>query len=142
MSTTITRSPETVGVPTQLLVGGNWIDASDRRTFDVSDPATGEVIAMVADASVEDGLAAVSAASAALPGWSATAPRQRAEVLRRTFELMTARTDELARLIVKENGKALSDARGEVTYAAEFFRWFAEESSMNATYETLPRSSS
>jgi len=127
MSTTITRSPETVGIPTQLLVGGNWIDASDRRTFDVSDPATGEVIAMVADASVEDGLAAVSAASAALPGWSATPPRQRAEVLRRTFELMTARTDELARLIVKENGKALSDARGEVTYAAEFFRWFAEE---------------
>jgi succinate-semialdehyde dehydrogenase / glutarate-semialdehyde dehydrogenase len=127
MSTTITRSPETVGVPTQLLVGGNWIDASDRRTFDVSDPATGEGIAVVADASVEDGLAAVSAASAALPGWSATPPRQRAEVLRRTFELMTERTDQLARLIVRENGKALTDARGEVTYAAEFFRWFAEE---------------
>ena len=127
MSTTITRSSETVGVPTQLLVGGNWIDASDGRTFDVSDPATGEVIAAVADASVEDGLAAVSAASAALPGWSATPPRQRAEVLRRTFELMTERTDQLARLIVRENGKALTDARGEVTYAAEFFRWFAEE---------------
>ena len=127
MSTTITRSSETVGVPTQLLVGGKWVDASDGRTFDVSDPATGEVIAAVADASVEDGLAAVSAASAALPGWSATPPRQRAEVLRRTFELMTERTDQLARLIVRENGKALTDARGEVTYAAEFFRWFAEE---------------
>jgi succinate-semialdehyde dehydrogenase/glutarate-semialdehyde dehydrogenase len=124
---TITLSPETVGVPTQLLVGGSWMDSSDRRTFDVSDPASGEVIAAVADASVEDGLAAVSAASAALPGWSATPPRQRAEVLRRTFELMTERTEQLARLIVRENGKALSDARGEVTYAAEFFRWFAEE---------------
>jgi succinate-semialdehyde dehydrogenase / glutarate-semialdehyde dehydrogenase len=124
---TITLSAETVGAPTQLLVGGQWVDASDGRTFDVNDPATGEVVAVVADASVEDGLAAVGAAAEALPGWSATPPRQRAEVLRRTFELMTERTDELARLIVKENGKALSDARGEVTYAAEFFRWFAEE---------------
>jgi succinate-semialdehyde dehydrogenase/glutarate-semialdehyde dehydrogenase len=124
---TITRSPETVGVPTQLLIGGEWVDASEGRTFDVEDPSTGDVIAAVADASVEDGLAAVSAAEAALPGWAATAPRQRSEILRHTFELMTERTDALARLIVRENGKALSDARGEVTYAAEFFRWFAEE---------------
>jgi succinate-semialdehyde dehydrogenase / glutarate-semialdehyde dehydrogenase len=124
---TITRSPETVGVPTQLLIGGEWVDASEGRTFDVDDPSTGDVIAAVADASVEDGLAAVSAAAAALPGWAATPPRQRSEILRRTFELMTERTDALARLIVRENGKALSDARGEVTYAAEFFRWFAEE---------------
>jgi succinate-semialdehyde dehydrogenase/glutarate-semialdehyde dehydrogenase len=124
---TITRSPETVGVPTQLLIGGAWIDASDGRTFDVDDPSTGDVIAVVADGSVDDGLAAVGAAAAALPGWSATPPRQRSEILRRTFELMTERTDALARLIVRENGKALSDARGEVTYAAEFFRWFAEE---------------
>jgi succinate-semialdehyde dehydrogenase / glutarate-semialdehyde dehydrogenase len=124
---TITRSPETVGVPTQLLIGGEWVDASEGRTFDVDDPSTGDVIAAVADASVEDGLAAVSAADAALPGWAATPPRQRSEILRRTFELMTERTDALARLIVRENGKALSDARGEVTYAAEFFRWFAEE---------------
>ena len=72
-------------------------------------------------------MAAVSAAYDALPGWSATPPRQRSEILRRTFDLMTERTEELARLIVRENGKALSDARGEVTYAAEFFRWFAEE---------------
>ncbi|HUZ70815.1 MAG TPA: NAD-dependent succinate-semialdehyde dehydrogenase [Candidatus Saccharimonadales bacterium] len=124
---TITRSPETVGVPTQLLIGGEWVDASEGRTFEVDDPSTGDVIATVADASVEDGLAAVGAAEAALPGWAATPPRQRSEILRRTFELMTERTDALARLIVRENGKALSDARGEVTYAAEFFRWFAEE---------------
>jgi succinate-semialdehyde dehydrogenase / glutarate-semialdehyde dehydrogenase len=123
---TITLSSEAV-VPSQLLVGGRWMDASDGRTFPVDDPATGAVIAVVADGSVEDGLAAVSAAHDALPGWAATPPRQRAEVLRRTFELMTQRTEELARLIVRENGKALPDARGEVTYAAEFFRWFAEE---------------
>jgi succinate-semialdehyde dehydrogenase / glutarate-semialdehyde dehydrogenase len=124
---TITLSSEAVAVPSQLLVGGRWLDASDGRTFEVDDPATGAVIAVVADGSVEDGLAAVSAAHDALPGWAATPPRQRAEVLRRTFELMTQRTEELARLIVRENGKALPDARGEVTYAAEFFRWFAEE---------------
>jgi succinate-semialdehyde dehydrogenase/glutarate-semialdehyde dehydrogenase len=125
MSTTL--QPEAVSTPTQLLVGGLWMDSSDGRTFEVEDPATGEVIAVVADGSVEDGLAAVSAAYEALPGWSATPPRQRAEVLRRMFELMTERTEELARLIVRENGKALPDARGEITYAAEFFRWFAEE---------------
>jgi succinate-semialdehyde dehydrogenase/glutarate-semialdehyde dehydrogenase len=124
---TITLKSETVGVPTQLLIGGHWIDASDGRTFDVDDPSTGEVIAVVADASVSDGMAAVDAAAAALPAWAATPPRQRGEVLRRTFELMTERTEALATLIVRENGKALSDARGEVTYAAEFFRWFSEE---------------
>jgi succinate-semialdehyde dehydrogenase/glutarate-semialdehyde dehydrogenase len=124
---TIALSSEAGAVPSQLLVGGRWMDASDGRTFRVDDPATGAVIAVVADGSVEDGLAAVSAAHDALPGWAATPPRQRAEVLRRTFELMTQRTEELARLIVRENGKALPDARGEVTYAAEFFRWFAEE---------------
>ncbi|MGA8523965.1 MAG: NAD-dependent succinate-semialdehyde dehydrogenase [Candidatus Dormiibacterota bacterium] len=118
---------EAIGAPTQLMIAGRWADASDHQTFAVDDPATGEVIATVANASVEDGLAAVSAASAALPGWAATPPRQRAELLRRTFELMTERAEDLARLIVRENGKALPDARGEVAYAAEFFRWYAEE---------------
>src|SRR5665213_1319647 len=113
MSTTL--QPEAVSAPTQLLVGGLWVDSSDGMTFEVEDPATGEVIAVVADGSVEDGLAAVSAAYEALPGWSATPPRQRGEVLRRMFDLMTERTEELARLIVRENGKALPDARGAVT---------------------------
>jgi succinate-semialdehyde dehydrogenase/glutarate-semialdehyde dehydrogenase len=125
MSTVL--SAEAIGAPTQLMIAGRWMDASDHETFDVDDPATGEVIASVANASVEDGLAAVSAASAALPAWSATPPRQRAELLRRTFELMTERAEDFARLIVRENGKALADARGEVAYAAEFFRWYAEE---------------
>ena len=124
---TTTLRAEAIGAPTQLLIAGRWMDASDQQTFDVDDPATGEVIAVVANASVDDGLAAVSAASAALPAWAATPPRQRGEMLRRAFELMTQRAEDLSRLIVRENGKALSDARGEVAYAAEFFRWYAEE---------------
>jgi succinate-semialdehyde dehydrogenase/glutarate-semialdehyde dehydrogenase len=95
--------------------------------MNVIDPATGEVLASVADATVADGSAAVDAAAGALAGWSARAPRERGEILRTAFDLMTERADELARLIVQENGKALADARSEVAYAAEFFRWFSEE---------------
>ena len=101
--------------------------ASDGGRFDVLDPATGQVLTSVANGTVEDALAAVDAADAAAAGWAATAPRQRSEILRRAFELMTARAEELAHLISLENGKALTDARGEVAYAAEFFRWYAEE---------------
>jgi len=114
-------------VPTGLLVGGRQRPGGDGRTIDVTDPATGAVLASVADACGADGLAAVDAAYAALPGWAATAPRARAEALRRAYQLMTDRAEDLARLVVLENGKALPDARGEVAYAAEFFRWFAEE---------------
>ena len=110
---------------TDLFIGGKWVPAASR--FDVLDPATGDVIASVADGSLEDAAAAVDAAAAAGPEWAATAPRQRSEVLRRAFELMTERADELAKLISLENGKALVDAKGEVSYAAEFFRWYAEE---------------
>ncbi len=115
------------GIPTQLLVGGRWVGSSDGRRIIVDDPATGDPLAEVADATVDDGLRAVGAAEAAASEWKGTPPRARAEVLRRAFELMTGRAEQLARLIVLENGKALSDARGEVAYAAEFFRWFAEE---------------
>jgi len=113
--------------PTDLFLGGKWVPASSGGRFDVYDPATGEVIASVADGSVEDAIAAVDAADAAAAEWAATAPRHRAEILRAAFELMTARKDELARLISLENGKALTDAAGEVAYAAEFFRWYSEE---------------
>jgi succinate-semialdehyde dehydrogenase / glutarate-semialdehyde dehydrogenase len=113
--------------PTDLFLGGKWVPASSGGRFDVHDPATGDVIASVADGTVEDALAAVDAADAAAAGWAATAPRQRAEVLRRAFDLMTERAGELARLISLENGKALGDAAGEVAYAAEFFRWYSEE---------------
>jgi succinate-semialdehyde dehydrogenase / glutarate-semialdehyde dehydrogenase len=114
-------------VPTGLLIGGEWGGGRGDSTFPVLDPATEESIAEVADGTVEDALDAVSAAHAALPGWAATPPRQRAEILRRAFELMTQRAESLARLMSLENGKSLRDARGEAAYAAEFFRWYAEE---------------
>ena len=112
---------------TDLYVGGKAVPASDGGRFDVLDPATGRVLTTVADGTVDDAIAAVDAADAAATSWAATSPRERSEVLRRAFELMTARADELAHLISLENGKALPDARGEVAYAAEFFRWYAEE---------------
>jgi succinate-semialdehyde dehydrogenase/glutarate-semialdehyde dehydrogenase len=122
---------------TDLFIGGKWIPSHDR--FDVLDPATGDVIASVADGSVDDAIAAVDAAAAAGPSWAATAPRARSEILRSAFELMTARSAELAKLISLENGKALVDARGEVSYAAEFFRWYAEEAvRADGTVATAP----
>src|SRR6202167_2662856 len=114
-----------IDVPTSLLIGGEW--SSGSSTFPVLDPATEEPIAEVADGTVSDALDAVSAAHDALPAWAATPPRQRAEILRKAFELMTARSEQFARLMSAENGKSLRDARGEATYAAEFFRWYAEE---------------
>lgn len=95
--------------------------------FSVTNPASGELIADVADAGVEDGIAAVDAADDALSGWSAGAPRERAEILRRAFELIIASADGLADLVVSENGKTRRDAVAEIAYAAEFFRWYAEE---------------
>jgi NAD-dependent aldehyde dehydrogenases len=114
------------GTPTQQFVGGQW-RAGSAGSFEVLDPSTGEPICAVPRAGTDDVAAAVDAAAGALPGWAATAPRERSEVLRRTFELMTARADDLAYLMALEMGKSLTDARGEAAYAAEFFRWFAEE---------------
>ena len=119
------------GVPTDLWIGGEWRKASDQSRFDVIDPATENVIASVASASVDDGKAAIDAASAAFPGWAARKPRERGEILRKAYELIMAQAERLARLITLENGKALPDSRGEVAYAAEFFRWFAEEAVRN-----------
>ena len=116
---------------TDLYIDGEWRPASDGQRIDVQDPATGEVITTVASGSVEDALQAVGAAHVALRGWSARAPRERAEILRRTFDLMMREQDKLAELMVRENGKTLAEARGEVAYAAEFFRWFSEEAVRN-----------
>ncbi|WP_338722720.1 NAD-dependent succinate-semialdehyde dehydrogenase [Devosia sp. XK-2] len=115
------------GVPDRLFIGGQWRQGRGGDDIDVIDPSTGTVITRVANASVEDALDAVTAAHNALPAWAATAPRRRSEILRRCFELMIERKQMLAELISLENGKALGDAQGEVTYAAEFFRWFSEE---------------
>jgi succinate-semialdehyde dehydrogenase/glutarate-semialdehyde dehydrogenase len=116
-----------LSVPTDLWIGGQWRPASDGGRFDVLDPATAQPIASVANGTVEDALACVDAAEAAAPGWAATPPRQRGEILRRAFELMIEREQEIAELMVRENGKARNDALGELRYAAEFFRWFSEE---------------
>ncbi|MEV7344664.1 NAD-dependent succinate-semialdehyde dehydrogenase [Streptomyces sp. NPDC093544] len=129
-STHLSQTPallKTETVPTELFIGGRWRPSSDGSRIDVLDPATGEKIADTADATTQDALAAVDAAAAALPAWSATAPRKRAELLSRVFDLMIRQAEELAELIVLENGKTLADARAEVAYAAEFFRWYAEE---------------
>ncbi len=114
-------------LPTDLWIGGRWTAGATKKRIDVVDPSTGKAITAVADASVDDALAAVTAAYEAGPGWAATAPRKRSEILRRCFELMIERKQMLAELIALENGKALGDAEGEVAYAAEFFRWFSEE---------------
>jgi succinate-semialdehyde dehydrogenase/glutarate-semialdehyde dehydrogenase len=112
---------------TDLFIDGKAVAAADGARFDVLDPATGEVITTVADSGIADAMTAVGAAETAAQSWAATAPRERAEILRRAFELMTARAEDFAELIARENGKALPDARGEVAYAAEFFRWYSEE---------------
>jgi succinate-semialdehyde dehydrogenase / glutarate-semialdehyde dehydrogenase len=116
---------------TDLYLDGSWRPASDRQRIEVQDPATGEVISTVASASVQDGLEAVAAAHQAFRGWAARPPRERAEILRRAFELMLRDRERLAELMVRENGKTLAEARGEVAYAAEFFRWFSEEAVRN-----------
>ena len=114
-------------VPTGLLIGGQWRDASDGGTFDVHDPATGEVLATLASATSEDAVAALDAADAVQASWARTAPRERAEILRRAFDLVTERAEDFALLMTLEMGKPLAEARGEVTYGAEFLRWFSEE---------------
>ena len=110
----------------RLFIGGKWLDATDGRTFDVVDPATGKTLCAVADASPDDGRAALDAAVAAQPDFAAMAPRDRADILTRAFELLHERIDDLALLMTLEMGKPLAEARGEIAYAAEFFRHFAE----------------
>jgi succinate-semialdehyde dehydrogenase/glutarate-semialdehyde dehydrogenase len=119
---------------TDLWIDGQWRPGSDGKRFDVLNPADETVLASVASATVEDAAAALDAAQAAFADWAGRTPRQRSEILRKAWELMTARLEEFARLITLENGKARSDAMGEATYAAEFFRWFAEEAVRSEGY--------
>jgi succinate-semialdehyde dehydrogenase/glutarate-semialdehyde dehydrogenase len=113
--------------PTDLFIGGQWRKGSRDNRIAVINPSDGTVLERVADADAGDAIAAVDAAANAASAWAATPARKRSEILRKCFELMTRDAEALARLISLENGKALKDARGEVAYAAEFFRWFAEE---------------
>jgi succinate-semialdehyde dehydrogenase/glutarate-semialdehyde dehydrogenase len=113
-------------VPKQLYIGGEWRDGTE-GTLRVEDPATGETLVEVADASVEDARAALDAAVEAGPEWAKHPPRERGEILRRAFEAITARADELALLMTLEMGKPLAESKAEIAYGAEFFRWFSEQ---------------
>lgn len=126
-------------VPTGLYINGVWRDASDGKTFDVFDPATGKLLKTIADASYEDGQEAIAAAHDTQKSWAATAPRVRAELLRAAFEKITAMSDDFAILMSLEMGKPFLEAKGEVAYGSEFLRWFSEEAvRVNGRYQTAP----
>lgn len=114
-------------VPDGLFIGGEWRPAEGGKTLAVSDPATGAVLREIANASVADGQAAMDAAADAFPEWAATPARERAELLRRAFDLLQERAEDFALLMTLEMGKPLAEARGEVAYGGEFVRWFSEE---------------
>lgn len=123
----VTESGVVDAVTKELFIGGKWTPATSGATFPVHDPATGAVLCEVADASASDGMAALDAAVSAQAEWAAHPPRERGEILRRAYDTLLARQEELALLMTLEMGKPLAESRGEVAYAAEFFRWFAEE---------------
>jgi succinate-semialdehyde dehydrogenase/glutarate-semialdehyde dehydrogenase len=114
-------------VQSQLYIGGEWRESSNGETLDVEDPSTGETIATVADATPDDAAAALDAACAVQAEWAAHPPRERGEILRRAWEAITAKADELALVMTLEMGKPLAESKAEIAYASEFFRWFAEE---------------
>lgn len=124
---TISESELLAQVPSQLFIGGQWLDAAAGKTVDVHDPATGAVIKTIADASPADGMKALDAAVAAQDSWASTPPRVRAEILRKAFERVIELKNEFALLMTLEMGKPLAESLGEVAYGAEFLRWFSEE---------------
>ena len=129
-------------VPTELFINGRWRPASGGKTFDVEDPSTGKVLCVVADAAPEDGMAALDAAVAVQAQWAKHPPRERGEILRRAYELMMQRQDDLALLMTLEMGKPLAESQAEIAYAAEFFRWFAEEAvRIDGGFATAPNGS-
>jgi succinate-semialdehyde dehydrogenase/glutarate-semialdehyde dehydrogenase len=127
MSGTLSEIELLGGIEKGLLIGGRFRPAAGGRTFAVENPATGASLCEVADGSAEDAVDALAAASAAQGSWAATPPRERGEILRRAYELIVARTEEIARLITLEMGKSRAESRAEVAYGAEFLRWFSEE---------------
>jgi succinate-semialdehyde dehydrogenase/glutarate-semialdehyde dehydrogenase len=127
MAATADETRVVEGVKTQLFIGGQWRDATGGGTLDVEDPATGETIATVADATNEDADAALQAAHDAFATWRNVAPRDRADILRRAYDLINERTDELALLMTLEMGKPVSESKAEIAYANNFFRWYSEE---------------
>lgn len=129
MTTAIAFAPRAgqQSVPTGLLIAGTWRDAADGSTFEVENPATGEVIAVIANGGPQDADAALSTAADVQKTWGRTAPRLRADILRRAYDLVMERQDWIAEIMTSEMGKPLAEARGEVAYAADYLRWFSEE---------------
>jgi succinate-semialdehyde dehydrogenase/glutarate-semialdehyde dehydrogenase len=126
-------------VPAQLFIGGEWRDASGGATLEVEDPSTGEALGSVADATADDAKAALDAACAVQEEWAAHPPRERGEILRRAWERIAERTDELALIMTLEMGKTIAESKAEIAYAGEFFRWFAEEAvRIEGRYATAP----
>lgn len=136
----MSREQEVVeACPAELFIAGKWRAAEGGKTLAVEDPSTGTTLCEVADASPADGLAALDAAVEAQADWAATPPRERGEILRRTYELMTERADELALLMTLEMGKPVAESKAEIAYASEFFRWFAEEAvRIDGGYQVAP----
>lgn len=135
----VTETSVIDSVEKQLFIGGKWQSAEDGKSFPVYDPSNGSVLCEVSDASVADGRSALDAAATAQADWSAYTPRERGEILRRAYDRLLARQEELALLMTLEMGKPLGESRGEVAYAAEFFRWFAEEAvRIDGGYATAP----
>ena len=135
----VTQKSVIDSVPKGLYIGGQWRDGSDGQTIAVDDPATGKVLTHVAAATVADGRAALDAAVAAQSDWAKTPPRERGELLRAAYEMITERAEEFAMLMTLEMGKTLAESRGEVAYGAEFFRWFSEEAvRISGRWSTAP----
>ncbi len=130
-------------VEKRLLIGGGWRDASGGGTLSVENPATGEAICEIADATPDDAIAALDAAVEAQAEWGATPPNERSEILYKAFQLLGERSDELALLMTLEMGKALAESKAELTYAAEFFRWFSGEAlRLDGYYKTAGNAAS
>jgi succinate-semialdehyde dehydrogenase/glutarate-semialdehyde dehydrogenase len=129
MAATETQAEQTLldAVPKQLFIGGAWRDASGGATLPVEDPATGQTLVEIADATVDDAKAALAAADEAFKTFRNHPPRERGDILRRAYDLIIQREDDLALLMTLEMGKPISESKAEITYAANFFRWYAEE---------------
>jgi succinate-semialdehyde dehydrogenase/glutarate-semialdehyde dehydrogenase len=139
MATEVREREALAGVPAELFIGGQWRPAGSGRRLPVEDPATEEPLLEVADAEVEDALAALAAADEAQEAWGRSPPRERGEVLRRAYEQIIARRDELALVMTLEMGKTISESRAEITYGAEFFRWFSEQAArIQGRFMTAP----
>ena len=139
MSTQTSEQAVIDGVRKQLFIGGEWRDAADGSTLAVEDPSTQENLCEVADAQPEDALAALEAASAVQEDWAKHPPRERGEILRRAFEMITERMDELSLLMTLEMGKPIPESQAEITYASEFFRWYSEQSvRIDGSYSISP----